>query len=80
MNIDIRLDRLTERHEALTQSVEILTHDIQELKGVLRHAVAQGERTSIEVTKLTELIRETAGGITGLTTIVRSHEQRLPNL
>lgn len=26
MNIDERLDRLTERHEALTQSVELLTH------------------------------------------------------
>jgi len=26
MNIDQRLDRLTERHEALTQSVELIAH------------------------------------------------------
>jgi hypothetical protein len=27
MTIDERLDRLTERHEALTQSVELLVHE-----------------------------------------------------
>jgi prefoldin subunit 5 len=31
MTIDERLERLTERHEALTQSIEILTHDVREL-------------------------------------------------
>ena len=30
MNVDERLDRLTERHEALAQSLEILTHDVRE--------------------------------------------------
>ncbi len=30
MNIDQRLDRLTERHEALTQSVELLFKQSQE--------------------------------------------------
>ena len=34
MNIDERLERLAERHEALTQSVEILTADIQTLQGI----------------------------------------------
>jgi hypothetical protein len=32
MTTDDRLDRLTERHEALTQSVEMLTLDVRELK------------------------------------------------
>jgi archaellum component FlaC len=32
MTTDERIDRLTERHEALTQSVEMLTTDIRELK------------------------------------------------
>ena len=30
MNIDERLDRLTERHEALTQTVELMAHIHQE--------------------------------------------------
>jgi hypothetical protein len=32
MNIDERLERLAERHEALAQSIELLTHDISELR------------------------------------------------
>jgi archaellum component FlaC len=32
MTIDERLDRLTERHEALAQSLEILTHDVRETR------------------------------------------------
>ncbi len=31
MTTDDRIDRLTERHEALTQSVEMLTLDVREL-------------------------------------------------
>ena len=31
MNIDQRLDRLTERHEALAESIELLTVDIREM-------------------------------------------------
>jgi hypothetical protein len=34
MTTDERLDRLTERHEALTQSVELLTGDLHELRGM----------------------------------------------
>ena len=36
MNIDERLQRLTERHEALTQTVELLTADIRELKNAVQ--------------------------------------------
>jgi len=35
MSIDERLDRLTERHEALTQSVEMLTSDLHEMRGIV---------------------------------------------
>ncbi|MBV9623887.1 MAG: hypothetical protein JOZ14_07915 [Acidobacteria bacterium] len=31
MTSDERLDRLTERHEALTESLELLTRDVREL-------------------------------------------------
>jgi len=35
MNIDERLDRLTERHEALTQTVELIAADIRQLTGLM---------------------------------------------
>ena len=35
-NIDQRLDRLVERHEALSQSIELLTHDVHELQETAR--------------------------------------------
>jgi len=42
MTTDERLDRLTERHEALTQSVELLAIETRELKG----AIAQDAEVS----------------------------------
>jgi prefoldin subunit 5 len=36
MTIDERLDRLTERHEALTQTIELLTHDVSELRATVK--------------------------------------------
>lgn len=35
MTIDERLDRLTERHEALTQHAELLTADVSRMRGVM---------------------------------------------
>ena len=35
MNIDERLDRLTERYEALTQIVELITADIRNLTALM---------------------------------------------
>lgn len=35
MTTDERLDRLTERHEALTQSVEMLTSDVHRMRGIM---------------------------------------------
>ena len=34
MTIDERLEKLTERHEALTQTVELITADLQTLKAL----------------------------------------------
>ena len=36
MTIDERLERLTERHEALTQSVEMMHHQIAELVSAVK--------------------------------------------
>ena len=35
MDIDERLERLTQRHEALTQSVELLTKDLSGIKDLV---------------------------------------------
>jgi len=35
MTIDERLERLTERHESLTLSVESLTHDVNRMRGIM---------------------------------------------
>jgi len=34
MTVDERIDRLTERHEALTMSLELASAEIQQLKGI----------------------------------------------
>jgi hypothetical protein len=36
LNIDERLEKLAARHEALAQSLEILTHDVETLKDTVR--------------------------------------------
>jgi hypothetical protein len=41
MTIDQRLERLTERHEALTMSVELLTRDLHALGGIVSK-IAEG--------------------------------------
>ncbi len=35
MTIEERIEKLTARHEALTQTVELLTHDLHEMKGLV---------------------------------------------
>ena len=39
MDIDQRLDRLTERHEALTQTVELIAHMHQKNEVLLAHVM-----------------------------------------
>ena len=50
MNIDDRLEKLVERHEALTQSVEILG-------GMQRETEREQKKTSLEIRKLARLVR-----------------------
>ncbi|MGA8030018.1 MAG: hypothetical protein WB992_22970 [Bryobacteraceae bacterium] len=77
MTIDERLDRLTERHEALAQSLEIIA-------GMLAGMQKENEKAIAELTgKLSEL----TGNMTELTGLVKTigmavlnHERRLDNL
>ena len=66
MTIDERLEKLTERHEALTQSVELLR-------------IAQ-EETDRRFKRVADLFAQTDGFINDLARIAKSHEGRLDNL
>jgi hypothetical protein len=66
MTIDQRLDRLTERHEALAQSLELFTVDLRSL-----HAAVEAN---------TSHIRALTDAMTKLTNVVASHEQRIQRL
>jgi len=53
MSIDERLERLTERHEALTQTVELLTKDLSEMKGLVND-IAEGTARLLHVAEIHE--------------------------
>ncbi len=66
MTIDERLTRLTERHEALTGHVEMLTADLAQL--------------TTAVTKMRSTMDDLLGGFRALVELVRSHEMRIERL
>jgi archaellum component FlaC len=53
MTIDERLDRLTERHEALTQTVELLTRDLQSVRDFSRD-IAEGTARLLHIAQIHE--------------------------
>ena len=53
MTIDERLDRLTQRHEALTQSVEILARDLQGLRDFSKD-IAEGTARLLHIAQIHE--------------------------
>jgi len=66
MTTDERLDRLVERHEALTQTVESLTHDIEGMRGFISD-IAQGTARLLRIVEVHEHR-------------IDSHDDRLDNL
>jgi hypothetical protein len=77
MSIDERLEKLAERHEALTQSVELLTADVQETAKSVSAMVAENRERNVQVDKR---FAETMAAITALARIAESHEHRLTGL
>ena len=70
MTTDERLDKLTERHEALTQSLELLSHLHQDGERRLQEL---GTKTDARLDKLLGIVER-------LTAAVESHERRLDGL
>jgi ATP/maltotriose-dependent transcriptional regulator MalT len=91
MTIDERLEKLAERHEALVQYTELrnrsdrerheaLAMNIELLSQDIRQNALQTEKNTAQIRELGVLAQQMMEGITGLTRIVRSHEQRLSAL
>ncbi|MBZ5509922.1 MAG: hypothetical protein LAN70_02010 [Acidobacteriia bacterium] len=53
MTIDQRLERLTERHEALTQSLELLTSDLTNLEKFVGE-IAEGTARLLHIAQIHE--------------------------
>lgn len=70
MTIDERLDRLTERHEALTQTVELMVHQQQEW----------WEKAEKRQEKNETLMAHMLESIDSLARIAHLHERRITGL
>jgi len=70
MTIDERLERLTERHEALTQSVELMAAENRE----------RDEKADARMGKLMSLIEKLAGTVDKVAQIAANHEHRIDRL
>jgi archaellum component FlaC len=91
MNIDERLERLADRHEALSHTVELLTHDIDSLRDALR---VEGKETGEKIRALATIAEQNevrAGrnenrmeqmmdAIRSLAHTVEAHEHRIADL
>lgn len=73
MTIDERLDRLADRHEALAQSVEMLTHSITRLE-------QNHEKTEGVMQQAGQMITGLAEAMAQLARVVQAHEHRLERL
>jgi archaellum component FlaC len=54
MNIDERLEKLAERHEALSQTVEILTRDVNGMQSFIKD-IAESTARLLHIAQIREL-------------------------
>ena len=84
MTIDERLDRLTERHEALSQSVELLTEDVRTLSRsvvlLTEDVQALSRSVGTPVSETRNRFAETLSFINRLAHVAEAHERRLDDL
>jgi hypothetical protein len=84
MTIDERLDRLAERHESLTQAVELMIHMQQETWAKNDAAWAKNDaawaKNEVRWATTNDLITQVVQAVDGLARIANSHEQRISDL
>jgi len=77
MNIDERLDRLTARHEALTQTVELMTLEGRE-RG--ERIDREFERVGKELDRVSTGLDKLGNLVSGLVSVAEAHGRRLDKL
>jgi chromosome segregation ATPase len=91
MTIDERLERLTERHEALTQTVELMAAENRDHEARFNAELDRINRTFSEIgSRFNEINRtfsdlgaaltEITGSLSRLLQVAENHEQRLDRL
>lgn len=80
MIIDERLERLVERHEALTRTVELIAIGQQKNDEQIRELSSAVQKLSSTVQKLTSVIETDAEIVRVLADVARNHERRLTHL
>jgi hypothetical protein len=84
MTIDERLERLTERHEALTQAVELMVAEHQAehqaMAAEQRNMAAENRAGFERLAKVENILGQVVRPIDTLARVVELHERRLDNL
>ena len=80
MTIDERLDRHTERHEALTGHVEILTADLAQLTSRADDLTGSLAQLTSAVTRMEIRMEDLMTGFSTLVEIAKNHEGRIGRL
>lgn len=87
MNIDERLEKLTERHEALTQTVELIASMQRDTQVVVERMLSIERETQLAIERMASIQTDTQTAIGRIVTvieslaeIVRSHENRINRL
>jgi hypothetical protein len=70
MNIDERIERLTERHEALAQSLELMRAEGQQNTAHIRALATIAEQNEVRAVEMMQAIASLAG-------TVEAHQRRL---
>jgi len=87
MNIDERLERLADRHEALSNTVELLTHDIDALRAEgketgdkIRALAIIAEQNEVRAGRNETRMEQMMDAIRSLARAVEAHERRITDL
>ena len=79
-DFDQRIQRLTERHEALAQSAELFQHELAELGEKLRVQSDNIDKLRVESVAQQLLLTQVLEGMKQLIEVATSHKRRLGNL
>jgi phage shock protein A len=72
--IEAALDRLTERHEALAQSLELFHHDVEAFRARAEEAL---EKDAGNIRTLASIARDALASIQSLERVATAHQARL---